>query len=159
MEFIAVICAVFALLFLVWMGWIDLKLWILPNELVFALGLLALPFHIAIDWAHGGVLFFIMGAVIGGGALWLIRYISGKIYGFETLGLGDVKLMIAVGLWLGPENVLMAMSLGALCGVAHAGVLAYKNKISLSRMMLPAGPGFIAGTIIIVLWTYKDLLI
>lgn len=159
MDIIAIICALIALIALLWMGWIDLKLWILPNELVLLLALTALPFHFAIDFAYGGLIYIIMGGVIGGGTLWVIRAVANRIYGMETMGLGDVKLMAAGGLWLGPQFILMALSLGALCGVLHAVILALKNKQSLNRMMLPAGPGFIAGLIIIGFYAYKDLLL
>ena len=164
MDLIALICAALALLTLLWMGWIDLKLWILPNELVAALALLALPFHFALDWLYGGWLYFVIGGIIGGGVLLLIRAVSNYFYKMETLGLGDVKLFIALGLWLGPQQVLMALSLGALCGVLHAvGIVATKKmrgeQATLKRMMLPAGPGFIMGGLIIAIWTYKDLIL
>lgn len=153
------VCAGLAILALFWMGWIDLKLWILPDELVLLLALVALPFHFAIDWLYGGWLLFICGAIVGAGALWSIRAIANHIYGFETLGLGDVKLMGAVGLWLGPEAVLMALSLGAFCGVLHAVIIAVRTNTGLQGMMLPAGPGFIAGSLIIGIYTYGELLL
>ncbi len=156
MDILAITCIFLAFIALLWMGWIDLKLWILPNELVALVALTALPFHFATDWFFGGWLFFMIGGLVGGGALLAIRAVANRLYGFETLGLGDVKLMAAVGLWLGPEAVLMALSAGAFCGVAHAVALAVINKQSLNRMMLPAGPGFIMGSLIVAIWTMKD---
>ena len=156
MDIIAILCVFFAFLTLLWMGWIDLKLWILPNELVIFLVFLAIPFHFASDWFFGGWFFVIGGALVGGGLLYTIRYIANRFYGFETLGLGDVKLMAAVGLWLGPQSTLMALSLGAFCGVAHAITIAAIEKKSLNRMMLPAGPGFIMGSLAVGFWTLKD---
>lgn len=148
-----------AFISLLWMGWIDLKLWILPNELVALLAVTALPFHFGMDWMYGGFLTFIFGACIGGGSLWAIRAVANRIYGFETMGLGDVKLIAAVGLWLGPQSVLMALSVGAFCGVLHAVILAVKFKKPLNRMMLPAGPGFIAGALIVGLYKFGELLL
>lgn len=159
MDIIAIMCILLALTALLWMGWIDLKLWILPNELVILLAITALPFHFATDWFFGGWLYFIVGGIVGGGTLLAIRHAANKFYGFETLGLGDIKLMAAVGLWLGPETTLMALSVGAFCGVAHALTLAIINKQSLNKMMLPAGPGFIAGSIIVGAWMIKDIII
>ncbi len=159
MDILAIICASTAVLALLWMGWIDLKLWILPNELIGLLAIVAVPFHFAVDWLYGGWLLFIVGAIVGGGALWCIRYVANRVYGFETLGFGDIKLMAAVGLWLGPEPVLMALSLGAFCGVLHAIMIAVKAKCSLNKMMLPAGPGFIAGSLLVAFYTYGELLL
>lgn len=159
MEILAISCAVLAFIALIWMGWIDLKLWILPNELVFLYALTALPFHFAIDWVYGGWLLFVVGALIGGTTLLMIREAANRFYGMETLGLGDIKLMSAAGLWLGPQGILLALSVGAFCGVFHAVILAVTKKQSLKRMMLPAGPGFIAGIILVTLWTYRDLVL
>lgn len=155
-DILAITCLFLAFLALIWMGWIDLKLWILPNELVILLALTALPFHYATDWFFGGWMFFVLGAIMGGGALLAIRALANKFYGFETLGLGDIKLLAAAGLWLGPESVLMALSIGAFCGVVHAIIIAVKEKKSLNRMMLPAGPGFITGILITAFIIMKD---
>jgi len=140
-----------AFLSLLWMGWIDLKLWILPNELVALLACMAIPYHMAAlpELWLSSIIFMGIGAIVGGGVLWVIRAVANRIYGMETMGLGDVKLMAAGGLWLGAEGILMALSIGALCGVLHAVSLAVIHKKSLNRMMLPAGPGFIAGLIIV----------
>lgn len=159
MDILAFTCILLAFIALLWMGWIDLKLWILPNELVALLAIVALPFHYSIDWVYGGFLTFIIGACIGGGSLMAIRAVANRVYGFETMGLGDVKLMAAVGLWLGPQSVLMALSLGAFCGVLHAVILAVKSKKSLNRMMLPAGPGFIAGAVLVGLFKFGELIL
>ena len=163
MEFMAILCMVLAVLCLLWAGWIDLKLWILPNELVLAVALLSLFFHffnahMSPDWISIAV-----GGIVGGGALWVIRAVANYIYGMETLGLGDVKLMAAVGLWLGSEGVFMALSVGSFCGVLHALSIAGYNKyvrgqdVSLHRMALPAGPGFIAGSLLVAIFTFKEL--
>ena len=159
MDALVIICAFFGLLSLIWMGWIDLKLWILPNELVGLFMAMAIPFHYGLDWRYGSVFYLIGGACVGGGILYIIRAIGNKIYGFETMGLGDIKLMMAGGLWLGPQVVLSAMAVGALAGVAHAVGLAFYHKKPIQKMMLPAGPGFIAGLLIVGLYTYGDLLI
>jgi leader peptidase (prepilin peptidase)/N-methyltransferase len=157
MIFLVILSVSIAFISLFWMGWIDLKLWILPNELVALFALSAIPFHFATDWMGGTWLFMLIGAIIGGGSLLLIRAAANKFYGMETLGLGDVKLMSAAGLWLGPQGVLLGLSIGALCGVLHAFIIAFFHRKSLKRLMLPAGPGFIAGIILIGVWLYKDI--
>lgn len=162
MDFLVLFPIFLAFITLLWMGWIDLKLWILPNELVALFGLLSIPFHIGIyaiygDWIYGGWLFFVLGGLLGGTSLWLIRAVANKYYGMETMGLGDVKLIFAAGLWFGPQNILIAISVGAFCGVFHALILAMLKSLSLRRMMLPAGPGFIVGIILTFIWAYKDL--
>lgn len=163
MDILTIVCVTLAVIVLLWLAVIDLKLWILPDELVALLAVLAIPFHIATGWDYGDVTFFLTGALAGGGALWLIRAIANFIYGVEALGLGDVKLLAAAGLWLGPEAVFMALSAGAFCGVLHALAIICTKKIqtgqwqSMRRMALPAGPGFIAGILLTGLWMYREL--
>lgn len=165
MEIIAYIALFTALISLLWMGWIDLKLWILPNELVALFAATSVFFHYTIGWYYGGWLFLIIGALIGGGALMGIRAVANRIYGMDTMGMGDIKLMAAAGLWLGPEGVLMALSVGALCGILHAlMIVGHKyfttgQKVSMNRMALPAGPGFIAGIILVFLWQYGNFIV
>jgi leader peptidase (prepilin peptidase)/N-methyltransferase len=155
MDILSLISLFFIVLSLVWMGWIDLKLWILPNELMILFFVFVCVFHVTSN--HFEWLFYGIGGVLGGGSLWLIRTIANRIYGFETLGFGDVKLLTVGGFWLGPEAILMALSLGAFMGVVHAiCIYGYRkfikgHNISLNRMALPAGPGFIFGILIIKL--------
>ena len=159
MEILAICSVIGALLALLWMGWIDLKLWILPDELIVLFAALALPFHYAIDWYYGGWLLYVLAGLIGGVTLLIIREAANRFYKMDTMGLGDIKLMAAAGLWLGPQGILLALTVGALCGAMHAIALAFLTKKSLKNMMLPAGPGFIAGIIMVFLWIYKDLIL
>ena len=163
MEFLMIFSAALACLCLLWAGWVDLKLWILPNELVAAVAVLSIPFHFSLSALGSDWLSILLGALVGGGSLWVIRAVANRIYGMETLGLGDVKLMAAIGLWLGSEGALMALSAGAFCGVLHAMLIVAHKKIikgqsvSMTRMALPAGPGFIAGSLLTAIFIYKEL--
>ena len=88
---------------------------------------------------------------------------TGYIYGTETLGLGDVKLMGAVGVWLGADFILPAITAGALCGVLHGVMMAVHIKYKsgafphMNSMMLPAGPGFAAGSVLVGAYALRDL--
>ena len=60
------------------------------------------------------------GAVVGGGLLWGVRWAFSRVRGIEGLGLGDVKLMAALGALVGPERVLWIIVAGAVLGLAWA---------------------------------------
>ena len=60
------------------------------------------------------------GVVVGGGLLWAVRWLFQRARGVEGLGLGDVKLMAAMGALVGPEAVLWIIVGGALIGLAWA---------------------------------------
>jgi len=63
-----------------------------------------------------------IGALAGGGSLWLMGFIWEKLRGVEAMGLGDVKMMIMVGAYLGWRltilTILLAVFSGALTGIA-----------------------------------------
>lgn len=153
-AWIAFVCLITAIFLLIALSVIDLRVRLLPNKLVLPLALLAPIFHIVTEWQFLNSTQMLLGALTGFGTLYLIRTAANYVYKQDTLGLGDVKLMGAAGLWLGPEMVMMALSIGALAGLLHgiaAGLhTAYKNKTrpSFSRLQIPAGPGFAIGIVL-----------
>lgn len=147
-------------LFLVWLSVIDLKLRLLPDELTIALAVTGVLFRYA-AWPYCGPWFdAALGCVAGFGALGLVRAVANRIYGFETMGLGDIKLMGAAGIWLGLEGAITALCVGALMGLVHGviGLIAARSKkgntLMFREMTIPAGPGFCAGIIIVGAWQF-----
>ena len=133
---------------------IDLKVWLLPNKYVFPFGALGIAFHATTSFAYMDGPNMFLGLLAGGGILLAIRTIANGIYKTDTLGLGDVKLMAAAGLWLGLNGVILSLILGASAGIVHgffywAHLNFYKKqKTGFRKLKMPAGPGFIAGIIL-----------
>ncbi len=63
-----------------------------------------------------------LGALFGGGSLWLIGELWKRLRGVDAMGLGDVKLMFGVGALLGFQLTFLTIFIGAFTG-AVAGVL------------------------------------
>ena len=61
------------------------------------------------------------GAVLGGGSLWLVATLYYKIRKFEGLGMGDVKMMLMVGAFLGLQLTWITIFLGSLLGSVVGG--------------------------------------
>lgn len=145
------LCFAFAALCLTRLIIIDLKERILPNFYVLGFLLSGLIFHISYEFQILSATEIALGALTGGGVLLIIRTIANYYYGFDALGLGDVKLMAAGGIWLGPYLSLIALSAGAFAGLIHGLVdafIAYRKSGQWPDMMnlsVPAGPGFIIG--------------
>jgi leader peptidase (prepilin peptidase) / N-methyltransferase len=63
----------------------------------------------------------IVGALVGGGLLWLVGEAYYRVRGIEGMGFGDVKMMAMVGAFLGAPlallTIMMGSVLGALIGV------------------------------------------
>lgn len=141
---------------------IDLKHYLLPNKYVFPFGLCGLTFHTVAFWSlnHWPDLF--LAALLGGALLYIVRALANKHYKKDTLGLGDVKLIAASGLWLGTEYIFFAISIGALAGAMHGLIIASAKKksgnpVPLSQLSIPAGPGFIFGIGIAALFRFNDI--
>ncbi len=143
---------------------IDLRTLLLPNKLVAAFAALGIAFHLSLYGLELNWLSMGLGALMGGGLLLLIRTVGNYFYQDDSLGLGDVKLMAAAGLWLGDDVILVALVFGAFAGVlhglslmAHAKITAQKTQI-LKDFSLPAGPGFIIGIVIAGFFKFKDVI-
>lgn len=142
-------------LILAWLSAIDLKLRLLPDELTFALAVTGIVFRFAAYPHAGSWIDMALGGLAGGGVLALVRAVANRMYGFETMGLGDVKLMAAGGLWIGIEGIIIALCVGAFCGVAHGLIVLAWRRLkkgtgdTFRDMTIPAGPGFCAGILIV----------
>lgn len=160
MEIISTLCLAIAIILLITLTIVDFKTFLLPNIYVFPFAALGIIFHWSQNFEILELSQILIGGLIGYGILFVIRFLGNKYYGQDSLGLGDVKLLGASGLWLGLEGVLIAMTVGAFLGLIHgliyAVVVAAKNntKIALKRLKIPAGPGFIGGILIAFFWLF-----
>ncbi len=150
-DILAIVSLLGAAALLIVLSAIDLKHWILPDKLNLALGIAALVFHFSTGYAYVDIKDMILGACVGAGMLFVIRFFANMHYKTDALGLGDVKLMGAAGLWLGMEGVLMAITVGAAAGLVHGLIYAAytasknKTKFTIHQLAIPAGPGFCIG--------------
>jgi leader peptidase (prepilin peptidase)/N-methyltransferase len=58
----------------------------------------------------------LIGATIGGGLLWCISELYFRLRGREGMGLGDVKMMLMAGAFLGTKRTLLTIFGGSLLG-------------------------------------------
>jgi leader peptidase (prepilin peptidase)/N-methyltransferase len=93
----------------------------------------------------------VIGALAGGGSLWLMGFLWEKLRGVEAMGLGDVKMMLMVGAFLGWRltilTILIAAFAGSLTGIAMMVQSGRKNL----QMMLPFGIFLGIGSIVSLL--------
>ena len=161
-EFAAITALITALFLLLILSIIDLRVRLLPNVLVFPFAVLGVLFHVVTDFQILSWKDMFIGGAVGYGFLFFLRMAANAYYKQDSLGLGDVKLMGAAGLWLGMEGVLVALTVGAFAGLVHgvlyAIVIAIKNKTlpNMKRLAIPAGPGFVVGIIISGFWVFQD---
>ena len=58
----------------------------------------------------------ILGGLIGYGIIYLIRYLFFKIRKIEGMGLGDAKLFLLIGVWLGVKSIYLVLASSAIVG-------------------------------------------
>jgi leader peptidase (prepilin peptidase) / N-methyltransferase len=80
-----------------------------------------------------------IGALIGGGSLWLMGWTWEKLRGIEAMGLGDVKMMFMVGAYLGWRLTILTIFVGVLSGsIIGVGMMARQRDRNM-QMLLPFG--------------------
>jgi prepilin signal peptidase PulO-like enzyme (type II secretory pathway) len=93
----------------------DLRYRQLPDELTIPLAGLGL----VVCWPSGlGIAQSLTGLIGAGGLLWLVRELHFRWRGVEGLGRGDIKLVAAMGAWLGPMVVGFAIAGAAFAALA-----------------------------------------
>jgi leader peptidase (prepilin peptidase)/N-methyltransferase len=125
---------------------IDLRLMIIPD--VISLPMIALTpvvvwLHPDLDWMSAGI-----GVLAGGFSLYAIAWIYWLIRHEVGMGMGDVKLLAAIGGWLGYQAIVPTIFYGSLLGaVAGILVILVSRKLSL-KSAIPFGPFLAIGAII-----------
>jgi leader peptidase (prepilin peptidase)/N-methyltransferase len=131
---------VFGLL-LIAMTMIDLDTMYLPDDLTYPL--LWLGLLINLNGSFAPLADAVIGAVAGYMSLWLVSNLYKLVRGQEGMGGGDLKLLGALGAWMGwqmlPAIILLSSVVGALVGI---GMMMFRN---LGREQpIPFGP-YLAG--------------
>jgi leader peptidase (prepilin peptidase)/N-methyltransferase len=81
----------------------------------------------------------LIGALAGGGSLWLMGFLWERVRGVEAMGFGDVKMMLMVGAYLGWRLTLLTILLAAFTGsLAGIAVMLQRGQRNM-QMMLPFG--------------------
>jgi leader peptidase (prepilin peptidase)/N-methyltransferase len=81
----------------------------------------------------------LIGALIGGGSLWLMGWTWEKLRGIEAMGLGDVKMMFMVGAYVGWRLTILTIFVGVLTGSVIGIVLMARKGQRNMQMLLPFG--------------------
>jgi leader peptidase (prepilin peptidase)/N-methyltransferase len=118
---------------------VDFKTLTLPNALVLPLlacGLALAPLN---DQTYLGS---VMGAVIGGGSFFALAWGVEKFLGKQGLGMGDVKLLAALGAWVGPLGLLPVVLFSSWAALGYALYLRWNGK---KGVRIPFGPFLATG--------------
>jgi leader peptidase (prepilin peptidase)/N-methyltransferase len=92
-----------------------------------------------------------LGALAGGGSLWLMGWLWERLRGVEAMGLGDVKMMFMVGAYLGWRLTIVTIFLAVLSGSITGIALMLRRGERNLQMLLPFGIFLGTGAIIALL--------
>lgn len=124
---------------------IDLRTTIIPDELViiaFALTILTFLTKLTVT-QNTALINHAIGLLIGGGVLTTLWAIGRG----RWMGLGDGKLGVVLGLWLGYPTIILALSMAFISGsIISIGLIALQRKTF--KDTIPFGPFLVLGGII-----------
>jgi len=80
-----------------------------------------------------------MGAICGGAVMLLLGLLGKIIYKKEAMGFGDVKLFAALGLFVGPVQIMIVFLMTILLAGLHFSYLILRKNMQGNRY-LPFGP-------------------
>ncbi len=126
-------------------------LFLLPAILGFAIGFM-------IGYENGFPQLFlqsifscILGYLVGGGLVWVVRILGSLAFGKEAMGLGDVHLLAAIGAVVGWFDPILIFFIAPFSGLIWAAVSAILAKIGKPRREIPYGPHLAIATVVVVL--------
>lgn len=128
---------------------IDIDYYIIPDTMTLTIAILAI-INIVLNLMNDNTynyLSHIYGLVFGFGLLFLIRFISTKIYKKEAMGFGDVKLLGALGLLLGLKGTILTFILSFVIA-AFIEVFLLKIKVKSKENEIAFGPYLIIAAFI-----------
>lgn len=137
---------------------IDYKHLIIPNRLNLTMFEIGLIFTFIYGISNLNIaLSMLLGMLAGGGIFLLITLIGGLIAGKEAMGFGDVKLMGALGLFFGVQNIVV-ISIVAFLVAAVISIILIVFKIRKSDEYIPFGPFIVIGAFIVMLVPFSAIL-
>jgi len=145
-EFIIFIILISSLIVV---SFIDIKYQIIPNEITFSF----IPFGLIFSLVFNHISFVnsLLGLVIPAGLLLLIAFIYKK-----GMGIGDVKLIGMIGVFIGWQYALISIFIGALFGSIYGIYMMVSGKMT-RETRIPFGPFISLGAVIMIL--YGDVLL
>ena len=136
---------------------IDYKLKIITNRLNLTMFEIGLVFAFLYGMSNVAIsINMLLGMLAGGGIFLLITLLGGLVYGKEAMGLGDVKLMGALGLYFGLTNIII-ISLVSFLVCAIISIFLLTTKIKKTDEYIPFGPFIVIGAFVSIFVPYASL--
>ncbi len=148
LHFIVKLLLILSLLYLAYIDWRTFRL---PDHVTLPLICIGIVFNAVSELGFTNTSSALIGGILGYGFLWALNSGFRAIKGRNGIGMGDAKLLAALGAWLGwvalPNILFFASFLGLIGGLAWLKF----NKQKLNQAF-PFGPFLAIAGIIELLW-------
>jgi leader peptidase (prepilin peptidase)/N-methyltransferase len=128
-------------------AWIDIRDGVIPDWLNLTIAALGLVKIISTGDSSAAIAAFGEGIVIGA-VFWLLRRLYFIVRGIQGLGLGDVKLLAAAGIWVGLAGIPLVLLIATITALVCAGVMQLSGRALTARTSLSFGPFLAAGLLV-----------
>ncbi len=141
---------------------IDFKKQIIPNRLTLTIFEGGLVFMFIQGITNINIVISMLQGMVTGGAIFLIiTLIGGAIFGKETMGFGDVKMMAALGLFFGFQGIIAVAILSFLVAAIYSIGLLIVQKIRHQELVeyIAFGPFIVISAFIVVFVPLEILMV
>lgn len=90
----------------------------------------------------------ILGFIVGGSIIAMMMLLSLIVFKKQGMGMGDLKLLAMIGLFVGTQKVFYTIIVGILIAGIYAVIVLIKSK----EEIFPFGPFLALGAVVAVMW-------
>lgn len=107
----------------------DFKYYLILDKITIPLSIVGLVFtFFNFNPFNVDILSSLMGGAVGYLVIYIIRFLFFKIRKVEGMGLGDAKLFLMIGIWLGIKSIYLILASSALVGAIVGSLIIYFYK-------------------------------
>jgi leader peptidase (prepilin peptidase)/N-methyltransferase len=139
------------ILALMYLAYIDWRSFRLPNTITLPMIFLGIAFNVVSDIRFTYPSSALLGACLGFASLWILNFGYRLLKSRNGIGMGDAKLLAALGAWLGWSALPSILLIASLTGLV-GGIIWLKWRKFQLQQAFPFGPFLVIAGIIELLW-------
>ena len=107
----------------------DLKYYLILDKITLPVSLIGLVItYLNLNPFEINIMSSILGGLIGYSIIYIIRFLFFRIRKVEGMGLGDAKLFLMVGIWLGIKSIYLILASSAIVGALIGSIIIFFYK-------------------------------